>query len=272
MTSGFLFSPRAWSTVAALAVAVSQFVALGDAQQPQGAARDEPNEEKVRELLELNNKKHTFEDLLHGDPDAVANTQKIFALTSDPELKQRLASILLSIGVRDKVYRNYLEHAAREALADETPWPKQYDAKGEPQDWNPVFLEWCQKRRLMPWATLKKVTYEISMPWYYLAASGDPSFYDLFIEGLHSHNLMIVGDAARGLAKLQDPRAIEPLIAAGRHTPGEGLAGIRESLLYFSDPRAQAVAEELFTPTEKRLLELKRQKAKEKGVKGLFQW
>lgn len=268
----FLFRSRAWSTAAALAVAASQLVAAGSAQQPQGTARAETNEEKAKQLLELNNKKHTFEDLLHGDPDSVANAKKVFALSDDPERKQRIASILLSIGVKDRVYRDYLEHAAREALADETPWPTQYDDKGQPQDWSPVFLEWCQKRGLPPWETLKKVYYEISNPWYYLAASGEPSFYDLFIEGLHSHNLMIAGAAAEGLAKLQDPRAIEPLITAGRHTPGEGRGGIRTALLYFSDPRAQAAAEEFFTPTEKRLLELKRQKAKEEGVKGLFQW
>lgn len=265
------FTNRTWTTAVAMAVTVAQLVALAESQQAQSTAGAETNEEKVQELL--NDKRYSFENLLHADPGAVANARNVFALSNDPELKQRIASILLSIGAKDRVvYHDYLEHAAREALADETPWPTQYDEQGEPKDWNPVFLEWCQKHDLMPWATLKRVQYKVPIPWYYLASSGDPSFYDLFIEGLHSHNLMIVAMAARGLAKLQVPRAIEPLISAGRHTPGEGLAGIRESLLYFSDPKAQAAAEELYNPKEKRLLELERQQAKEKGVKGLFQW
>jgi len=245
---------------------------LARAQQPQSAAPAKSSEEQVREPNAAENK-HTFQDLLHGDPDAVADEKKFFALATDTEMKQRVASILLSLGVRDKVYRDYLEHAAREALADETPWPARHNAKGEEEDWNPAFLEWCKKRSLEPWATLKKVVYEVSNPWYYLAASGDPAFYDLFIEGLHSHNLMIVGTAAQGLAKLQDPRAIEPLIEAGRRTPGVGRGGIRKSLLYFSDPRAQAAAEEFYALTNsKKLMDLHRQEAKEKGAKGLFQW
>jgi hypothetical protein len=260
---------RQWAIAIVMAVIVSQLVMLAEAQEAQSTVRAETNEEKVQELL--NNKKYSFEDLLHGNPGAVADARNIFVLSNDPRLKQRMASILLSVGVRDQVYRDYLEHAAREALADETPWPIMYD-KGEENGWNPVFLEWCQKHGSMPWATLKILRYEIPGPWYYLASSGDPSFYDLLTQGLHAHNLMIAAWAAEGLAKLQDPRAIEPLIAAGRSTPGEGRAGIREALLYFSDPKAQAAAEQLYNPKEKKLLELERQKAKEKGVKGLFQW
>lgn len=244
---------------------------LASAPQPQSAAPAKSSEEQVRESV-ATEKKHTFQDLLHGDPDAVADEKKFFALATDPELKQRVASILLGIGVRDQVYRDYLEHAAREALADETPWPDRHNAEGEPVDWNPVFLKWCEKRGLMPWATFRKVAYEVPTPWYYVAASGDPVFYDLLMQGLRSHNLMIVVWAAEGLAKLQDPRSIEPLIAAGRHAVGEARYGIGKSLLYFSDPRAQAAAEEFYASRQKELLELERKDAKEKGVKGLFQW
>jgi HEAT repeat protein len=227
------------------------------------------NEELAKELN--NDKRYPFEDLLQAKPGAVANAKKIYALTSDPELKQRLASILISIGVKDQIYREYLERAARKALADETPWPTQFNEKNE-KSWDPVFLEWCKKKELNPVTILEKAYYEIPNPWYFLAASGDPAFYDLFIEGLHSHNRMIAGTAAQGLAKLQDVRAIEPLIAAGRQSLAEARFGIGESLLYFSDPKAQAAAEEFINTTDKTLLETLRRESKEKGVKGLFQW
>lgn len=264
----FGFSGQSWSHRAMVAMVVVQLIAGGGAQQSNAPVKT--NEEQLQELLNPTDPKYTFEDLLHGNPTAVAGARKFFTLSSDPAMKQRVASILLSVGVRDKVYHDYLEHAAREALADETPWPSKYNEKGEPEDWNPVFLEWCKKRGLMPWATLKQQFYELPVPWYYVASAGDPEFYNLLIEGLHSHNLMIVGIAAKGLAKLQDVKAIELLISTGQHTVGEARAGIGDALLYFSDPRAQAAADEFIS--NKTHLKLKRQHAKERGVKGLFQW
>ncbi len=100
---------------AILGVIFLQLVALNGLQRK----RPKTNEEKARALL--NDKRYSFEDLLNAKPGAVADAKKIYALTSDPELKQRLASILISIGVKDQVYREYLEHAARMDLANETP-------------------------------------------------------------------------------------------------------------------------------------------------------
>lgn len=262
---------RTWNVAMSLGLAVLQVSASGASQQSPGVPETQVNEQKAQELL--NDGKHTFDDLLHGEPGAVANARNIFDLTTEPALKQRLASILLSIGQRDKRYEAYLEHAAREALADATPWPLKYDEKGEPKDWDPVFLEWCKTRGLMPWATLKKASYETPGPWLFLAASGDPNFYGLFMEGLHSHNLMIVAMAALGLAKLQDPRAIDILIKTGHQTVGEARIGIGQALLCFSEPRAQAAAEEFFGD-DKKLFEMERQLVKEKGIKGLgmFNW
>lgn len=83
---------------------------------------------------------------------------------------------------------------------------------------------------------------------------------------------MIASFAARGLTKLQDPRAVDELIAAGREMTGEALAGIVQSLIYFSEPRAQAAAEELLPPQYKDLLKLFREERKTRGMRALFQW
>jgi HEAT repeat protein len=244
-------------------------IAAFGAQHIAGAGQVETNETIAQDLL--NDKQYSFEDLLHAKPEAVANAERVFALTSDPQLKQRLASILLSVGARNGIYRDYLARAAREALADETPWPTEFNEKGE-ANWNPIFLQWCKKQELSPITIRKRSYYEMPVPWYFLASSGDPAFYELLIEGLHSHNLMIVGLAAKGLAKLQDVRAVDPLIAAGKQTSFEARFAIGRSLLYFSCLKAQAAAEEFINATDKNLLELVRRKAREEGVKGLFQW
>ena len=79
---------------------------------------------------------------------------------------------------------------------------------------------------------------------------------------------MIVGLAAKGLARLQDPRAIDDLIATGRRVGGLGRYSIGLSLLYFPDPRAQTVAEEFIK--DKKMLEQDRKEMQTKGVMGLF--
>jgi hypothetical protein len=241
---------------------------------------------------------YTFDDLLNRDLGAIADEKRYFARLENPKLKQRVASILLAVGVRDKIYFDYLVVAARKALNDETPWPSLYDEDGEmntkathpvfsewmkrqgldPSDpkfaalreYNPAFIEWCKKRNLEPNQAQYDAYYLIPEPWYYLAAAGDLRAYYLLIQGLHSHNLMIAANAAKGLAKLQDPRAIPELIKTGRQVPGEARLAIAWSLVFFSDPKAQAAADELVT--KKELINGWREEVKKNGFKVFFQW
>lgn len=243
-------------------------------------------------------KEYIWEELLNKNPAAIENEKKYFDRVTDPKLKQRVASILVGVGVKDRIYLDYLVVAARKSLKDDTPWPTLYDEDGTMntkatnpvfvewmkkrgldsnderfaaiRQYSPSFLDWCEKNQREPNQASYDAYYVISDPWYYLAAAGDPRAYDLLIQGLRSHNLMIVAEAAQGLAKLQDARAIPELIAIGRQVPGEARLGIAWSLLYFADPKAQLAAEEL--ATDKGLLHLYRDIVKEKGVKALFPW
>ncbi len=257
-------------SVKAFAVsALLTMVAIGSTHaQDATIANVKPDEKKAQELL--NDKKYTFEDLLAGKPETVANAERIFALTTNRRLKQRFASVLLSIGVKDNVYFNYLVSAAKAALSSDMPWPTLYDKDGQivPKTINPAFLKWCKERGLDPRDTFEASYYEIPVPWYYLAGSGDPRAYDLLITGLHSANPMIVAWSATGLAKLQNPAAIEEIIEAYHRAPAETRAEIAETLLYFPDPRAQAAAEEFIS--DKQLLVRRRREIKEKGTKMIF--
>jgi HEAT repeat protein len=263
------------------------------AQQP---GKPKTNDQRARELLD--SKTYTFEDLLRGDSGAVANAKAIFRLSSDAITKRRVASVLITLGVKDRVYFDYLVSEAKKGLDNPIPWPTAYDGHGRiNQDITPEFIAWCKKQGIDPndpkyvsyrssdpvfleWAmkrhlnlnnTRYEAYYEVPAAWYDLAAARDPRAYDLLVEGLHSHNLMIAVAAAKGLARLQDPRAVDELIATGRRVPGEARAGIMDALLYFDDPRAQAAAEELSEIlNDKHLFELHRANAKKQGVKGLF--
>ena len=259
------------------------------------------NEEKIQELTARMKEKYTFQDLLSGKPEPVAIDEQIFALTDDVQTKRRIASILVSVGVRDQVYFDYLAAEAKKSLDSDMPWPTLYDENGRKNDradnpafvaWckkhglnpqderyvayraaNPAFLEWCIKQRLNPQDARITAYYEIPAPWYDLGAARDPRAYGLLVQGLHSHNLMIAAVAAKGLAALQDPKAIDELISTGRRVPGEARGAIAESLLYFPQPKAQAAAEELSDVwADRNVWEVVKQDAKTKGIKGLFGW
>ncbi len=83
---------------------------------------------------------------------------------------------------------------------------------------------------------------------------------------------MIAAMSAKGLAKLQDTRAIDQLIATGRHAPAEAGVAIAQSLIYFADPKAQAAAEELMPEKEKNLVGVFRSEMKKNGLRALFEW
>ncbi len=270
-------------------------VLCADAQQPDKA---KTNDERAQELITLNNKNHTFEEFLHGNPETVANAKEIFRLSSDAVIKRRIASVLIYLGVTEQAYFDYLVSEARKGLDNPMPWPTAYDEHGRTnQEITPEYAAWCKKHEVDPndpkhvayrasdpkfleWAmerhlnlnnTRYEAYYEIPLAWYDLAAARDPRAYDLLVQGLHSHNLMIAAVAAKGLAKLQDPRSIKELIATGRRVPGEARVGIMEALLYFDDSKAQAAAEELSDVlNDKHHFELIRENAKKQGVKGLF--
>jgi len=231
------------------------------------------NDEETAKDLD-NDKRYSFEALLKGNPADIANAEKTFALTKDTQRKQRKASILLSVGVKDQIYFDYLADEAKKALAHDhdMPWPIEYgeDGLNKSDSPNPAFVAWCEKHELPFWEMYNIPVYELPNAWYYLGAAGDPRAYDLLVKGLRSFNLMIAGTAAQGLAKLQDPRAINELIAIGGQLKGEPRILVAESLLFFNDPKAQAAADELMP--RKGLLEIQRRDIKTRGMKVLFPW
>ena len=83
---------------------------------------------------------------------------------------------------------------------------------------------------------------------------------------------MIAAMAAHGLAKLQDPPAVDEMITAGHQTTGEAIWAIAQSLIYFPGPKAQAAADELTPPPQKALLGAFRGEASARGLRALFQW
>jgi hypothetical protein len=258
-------------TVFAFVITALFFVQVA---RPQDKSGPDANEKKAQELL--NGKRFTYEDLLAGKPEAVEDAKRIFLLTSDPKIKQKGASVLLSIGIKDRIYLDYLADESQKAMERERdmPWPILYDKDGKSappgvkQPFNPAFLDWCNKKGLNPFDENVTVHYIDPSPWWSLAAAGDPRAYDLLMKGLHFHNPMIAALSAKGLAKLQDSRAIDEMITVGRRSPMEERMAFVEALVYLPGPKAAAAADEL--SISKEMTEYYRTEFRKHGVKGLF--
>lgn len=251
----------------------------GPADSSKGSAIRTTNNEESADFLYHSQKPYTHQDIVQRIPTAfnraIDDEKRLFALTDDTVLKLETASFLLSVGVKDSVYMEYLGDEARKSLAHDhdIPWPFLYEqVDSGKESVNPAFVAWCKNRRLAFWEIEEALQYPRPDTWYYLGAAGDIRFYDLLVQGLHSGNIVTAGNAARGLAKLGDQRAIDELIAVGRMSPAGVRLFIVESLIYFPDAKAQNAAVELTPEDSRDLLDMYRSEMKEKGIRALFMW
>jgi hypothetical protein len=210
--------------------------------------------------------------VITGDKTAVPKLEAAFQSANEPDRKCLIASTLVRAGVKDEIYFDYLALEAQRALASDAPNPVVYgpDGKLVKGKWNPEFLAWCKKRGVEPYDTAMSLIYELPAGMLSLASSGDPRGYDLLVRGVHSNNYVVAIFAARGLALIQDRRAIHEIIAACQAAPAGPAFGIAWALVYFHDAEAQHAAEKFIT--DKRLLAGLREDEAKRGTKALFGW
>jgi hypothetical protein len=214
----------------------------------------------------LNNPNYTFQDVLAGKKEAVQDMQRIFPLLTTPNVKQRVASILVSIGVKDEIYSNYLRSEAKAAVDNPLPYPYLYPEKGK-NSYNPAFIKYCKQHHLAADEAVWKAQYEIPGPVFHLAAAGDPRSFKFLVKTLKAQNYMIAIQASKGLAKINNKRAIKPIVRRVSKVPLDIAGAMSEALVYFDDPAAQATADQYIS---KDRLVLLRKNAKEKGVKAMY--
>lgn len=233
-------------------------------QEEKASAIEEELDQGKKSIDEL------FGDLQKGDKKAIPVLRKAFDQSSDKEEKQRIASQLLRAGVSDEQYLNFLIQHARKAIESNMPFPLALDEDGKPikRKYSAEFLAWCKEQGIDPniaarnWAN----TYPIDV--MRLINSMDPRASDTLLKGLESSNYIIVLAAAKGLARLQDKRAIRPIIESSKRVPTEITETLGLYLLYFDDAEAQSAAENLIRDQEK--LNRMQKQVDERGLEGLL--
>lgn len=147
--------------------------------------------------------------------------EDFFEETKDPFLKQLVAVRLARRSNLSNRYFEYLRWAALEAVRDVAPNVEEIDGSGTPvpKTRSSEFLQWCKEHNLDPnrQAAIELLTYPQSVA--ALGATKDPRAADLLREGLTSHNLSTVYNAAYGLALIGRAEDIQPIIALAEKQP-----------------------------------------------------
>lgn len=210
--------------------------------------------------------------LLKGDRSVLPELAHIFDSSKSVIQKGQIASILLSSGVADQKYFSYLESRGRAAIERSAPSPLVYDEGGNlvKGKLSPKYLAWCKQKGIDPKSSAFDSLYGPPQEVFFLAASGDPRGYDLLVHAVSSDNYLLAAVAAQGLAKIHDPRAIDPMIEACEKAPPEGAHLIASGLAYFDDSRAQASAEKCFGNVLGTYKDFLEKEVRAKGIKGIF--
>jgi len=211
--------------------------------------------------------KAAVEMLKEGDQNAIPSLKRLFQEATDKPQKQTIAQLLMIFEIQDQEYFEFLAAYARQAVDDPIPSPVQFDDAGRSvsgDEYGEEFLTWCAENRLKPEeAAMKALVYAADVT--ILGHTGDPRGYEILLRALDSPNYMIVAQAASGLGRIGDRRAIPLILEAALRTPAEIGLWFAEALLYFEDADGEAAARQLIKD-ETLLAEVRRLVALEKAT------
>lgn len=182
-----------------------------------------------------------------GDPTAIPGLERAFA-RADRELTRRfLAAALVSLGESPPGYFEYLASGAAVAATSDLPFPVglglQSDTAVLPV--KPEFLSWVRKHGGDLQFALWQAVFDLPAAVEALGEAADPRSRSILLRGLKSPNVLVVFEAALGLARLQDDTCVPKIIAAAKRMPREERNMIAKTLLYFTNSEAQHGAERL---------------------------
>jgi len=179
------------------------------------------------------------ERLYANDRSVVPKLRELFESAKEETDKARIAIALLSCGVSDDKYFEYLLGLVLPIINSDQPSPVVYDEKGymTPHTISPEFEKWCKKNNLNCVQEAQEATI-----WHgkrlrvaYLALATDPRAFPYLVKAVQLGNPFIAFEASIGLGRLQDKRAIPILIEACSKAPAFLAFTIAQGLAFFPD-------------------------------------
>jgi HEAT repeat protein len=202
-----------------------------------------------------------------GAVQAIPALEAQFKRATDVETKVSIASGLVKLKDRNDTYWDFLLEQATLAVGSDIPDSAYSPSQGKAAVPTPELQAWADAHNVSVDAARKNATFEIPRKMLYFATTGDPRGIPLLRRALDSRNYLIVIEAAKGLAQIQDKQSIPLIVAAAQRAPTGLNSLIAEPLLYFDDAQAQSAADQLIPKEDAKML----REARAKGM-GVFGW
>ena len=183
-----------------------------------------------------------------GDTTAIPSLERAFELEGRQPAREFLAAALVNLGDANPKYFEHVFSRAATAVASDLPFPVRRGARPQPGARLPLkrsFLSWVRKHGGDLDSAMWQATFDLPAAVEALGEAADARSRLVFLQGLHSPNILIVFAAALGLARLQDDKAVPAIIAAAKREQDEERSMISKALLYFANSEAQRAAERL---------------------------
>ena len=165
-----------------------------------------------------------------------------FAKADEQDLRNEIASVLVSIGDPDPRFWGLILAQAESALADDSPDPFAQNAAGKSAPCSsPEFLTWAQAKKLSPKAACRHAAVTVSQELLPLADSGDPRSIPVLRRALEARNTAIRAVAVKGLVLARDRDSIPLIVQLIRQAPPFEAHALADTLIEFEDPLAEAV-------------------------------
>lgn len=181
-----------------------------------------------------------------ADPTVIPELEDAFKREQRDPARQFLAAALLSLGDSHPEHFEYLADRARIAVASNLPFPvhlgHHQSSRGSIQTYNSAFLSWTRQHRIQLEAALWQATFEFPGALEALGEAADPRSRPILVRGLRSPNVLVVFEAALGLARLQDTAAVSTIAAAAKGMAIDERKLVAKTLLYFDTANAQRSA------------------------------
>lgn len=180
-----------------------------------------------------------------GDPRVIPALRDAFERETQPLIREFLAAALDRLGDPDVRYFDYVAGAALDAINADIPFGSS-STTVKTNDGNLQHREeirdWAVAHGVSATQAINVATVELPGAIEALALTADRRSVPILLRALRSPNILVVREAALGLARIQETAAIEPIIAACRRLDPEELPWTAKSLLYFRSEKAQQAA------------------------------
>jgi HEAT repeat protein len=187
---------------------------------------------------------HYIEWAAHVEPGrSIPVLEAYFARSHDPELRNEIATVLVSLGDKDLQFWNLILDQAQGALSEDPPDPFEIGQSGESSApcSSEALLKWAKGRNLSPEEACKEASLGIPQRIRPLSETGDLRAIPVLKEALKCRNPLIQLLAAHGLVLTGDRDSITLVIETIEHAPQERAQTLADSLIESVDPRAQPV-------------------------------